>query len=131
MTDSWNEAHCLSNLHSLCSSSGAEFVKEPTRVGLDCVLADEQFLRNFAITQPIGNKLKDFEFSGCHAEFVQFLLVQFEVGADGDRHLFYHDGLFVTGQFEPKPDTQSGKQRRNESAVDFKRMLDNQEPVLN
>src|SRR5689334_15165612 len=77
-----DEADLFADLHGLRAAFGAELVEEATRVGLDCVFADEELVRDLAVAETFGDERKDFEFAFGDAELSLLLFVEGERAGD-------------------------------------------------
>ncbi|MGB7731767.1 MAG: hypothetical protein WBL50_27365 [Candidatus Acidiferrum sp.] len=62
--------------------------------------------------------------------FFSFSVVRDEWCACRDGDFLHNDGLARGRQLEAEPDTKNGKGCRDQSAVDFERVLDCQESIL-
>ena len=68
-----DEADLFADLYGLRAAFRAELVEETARVGLDCVFADEEFVRDLAVAETLGDELEDLEFAFGDAVFVVVL----------------------------------------------------------
>src|ERR1700752_322074 len=73
--DSRNQTHLLANLNSLCTSLGTQFVEQSTRMGLNGVFADKEFVSNFPVTHSFRNEVENLEFARSHSQFPNLSLV--------------------------------------------------------
>ena len=125
-----DKSHLLADLYGLSAASRAEFVEEPARVGFDSVFADEEFVGDFAITQPLCDQLEDFELPSRDAEIFESLFVEGERLGCGHSDFPNDHDFFLSGQLQPEPDTETGEKHRHEPPVNLDRMLDDEEAKL-
>ena len=71
-----NQAEFLADLHRLCSSFGAEFIKQPAGMGLYGVFADEEFFGNLPVAHAVCDQLEYFQLAGRNRKLAQFSFIQ-------------------------------------------------------
>src|SRR5882762_1497559 len=120
----------LADLHGLRPPLGAELIKQPARMGLHRVFADEQPPGNLSIAQPAGYEPENLQLARGDAELAHAHLVGGERTRGRRRDFLEDHRRLLSGECLPEPDAQSRKQHRDQRAVDFDGMLDYQEPVL-
>ena len=108
-----NQAKLLAELHCLCPSFRAEFIKQPAGMRLDGVLADEKLLRNFPVAHTVCDQLKYLQFAACNTELPQSSFIQGKGRRGCNHNLLENDDFLFFGEFEPQPDSQAGKQQCN------------------
>src|SRR5688572_2845102 len=131
-----NETDFFADLYCLRAAFRAKLVEEPAGVSLDGVLADEKLAGDLAVAQTLGDEFEDLEFTFGDAELSLLVFV------DGERprhrngdfpddfdFLQEHD-LFFAREFESEPDADGGEEGGNQSAIDFDRVLDDNEAKL-
>src|SRR5258707_5528846 len=123
-----NQSQLFSQLHCLGSAPGAQLVEQATGMRLDGVFADKEFFGDLTIAQAVGNQLEDLQLATGNAKLGQSLLVQSKELRR--RHLPNDDRFLVFGEFESQPDTQHGEKQRDQSAIDFDGVLNDQEAIL-
>ena len=126
-----NQSDLLSDLHRLSASLGAELVKETTRVGLDRVFADEEFLGDLPVAHSLSDQLQNLQFTFGDAKSFQPLLIQSKWLRRRQGNYLNDQHLFLSGQLETEPDSHSGEEQGNESAIDLERVLYDQKSKLN
>jgi hypothetical protein len=130
MSKSGEKAEFFAELHRLCSSSRPKFVENTAGMGLHRALAHKKLRGDFAVTQAMGDQFKDLKLTASDMEVLTFAFVRDErfLGRDGD--LPHNNCLAFCCQLEAEPDAKNGKGRRDQSAVDFDGMFDDQELIL-
>src|SRR5258708_4644366 len=123
-----NQSQLFSQLNGLSSAPGAQLIEQAAGMGLDGVLADKEFFGDLTIAQAVGNQLEDLQLAARNPELGQSLLVQSKELRR--RHLPDDDRFFVFGEFESQPDTHGREKQRDQSAIDFDGVLDDQEAIL-
>src|SRR6267154_292860 len=96
------------------------------------VLADEESFGDLAIAQTGGDQLKNFALAPGDAQLAQARLIHSE-RPRGDRdflHNIYNHGLFLFCELEAEPYPQSREDCRDQAAVNFDRVLDDQKAVF-
>src|SRR5882762_1709282 len=99
-------------------------------MGLDGVLADVELAGDLAVAHALGYQLQDLEFAAGDAEVRAFFLVGGEWGSRWNPNFLDDDALPGFGDLEAQPDAENGEDRRGQSTVDFKGVLDDQEAIL-
>ena len=124
---SGDQARFLPKLHGLGAALGTQLIEQAAGMGLYRILANEEPLGDFAVTEPRGDESEDFEFSRGDGEFGQTLPIGSKrLGRDGS----VDDLNLLSGKSESEPYAETSEEGRDESAVDFHRMFDYEEPVL-
>ena len=138
-----NQPGGLANLHGLCTPPGTELIEQAAGMGLHGVFADEELIGDLAIAQSGGDEAENLELARRNAEFTGARLVDNERARRHrnffdnrlrDRFLndrFFNNDLgFLSRERQPKPDAESSKEGGDKRAIDFHRMLDDQEAVF-
>ena len=125
-----NQPHLFPDLYGLSAALGAELVEEATRVSLDCVLADEEFVGDFAVAHALRDQFEDFQFASRDAEIFQSLFIQGEGLRRGDRNFLDDQDFLLFREFQPQPDAERGEDQRDESGINLDRVLDDQKLEL-
>src|ERR1043166_6295062 len=95
---SGDDSGLLRDLYGLRAAAGVELREDPGRVGLHRIFADEELLRDFPVTQTLGDELEDLQLARRHAQAFNIDGIQYERTA-----LANHDSLAGTSQFESQP----------------------------
>lgn len=135
---SGDELSLFRSLHCLRPPPRRELVEHAACVRLDGVLTYVESPGDFAIAQPRGQRLQNFELSRGDPQLSHLFFVADERTGyvHGNLHFnryghFPHNDSFAsTREFEPEPDAEAGKHYRDESAVNLERMLEDEEAVL-
>src|SRR3982074_926871 len=97
---------------------------------LDRVLADIELPGDLAIAHALRYQFEDFKLAARDAEVLSFPLVRGKWFPGRDADFLYNDPLPRPCQLEAEPNSRDGKRGRDQSAVDFDRMFDYQEPIF-
>src|SRR5712672_2660222 len=99
-------------------------------MGLHCVLAHKKLPRDLAVAHALRDQFEDLKLPSRDAQVLSFSLVWEEPFATRDRHFLHNHLPSPSRQLEAEPDSENRKDRRDQSAVYFHRMLDDQEAIL-
>src|ERR671927_782311 len=69
-----DESHFFCDLYGLSAPSRAELVEQATRMGLDGVFDNEEFVGDLAVAEALRNQLENFQLARGDAEIFQSLL---------------------------------------------------------
>ena len=135
---SGEQAEFLAELYCLCSPLGTQFVEGAAAVGFDGVLGNEELCGDFAVAHAFGYQFQNFKLAPGDVEFFALLLVGQERvgcyervnGSAGNGVRFRCDSWPPPCEPLAKPDSESGKDGRDEADVDFDGMFDYEELVL-
>ncbi len=130
MTSSRKQAELLAELHGLRPSFRSYFAKNTAGMGLDRVLADVKLRGDLAVARALGDQFQDLELAARDAKILSFSIVRDGWSSRRNRDFLHNDALPSSSQLQTEPDAKNGKGRRDQSAVDFDRMLDYREPIL-
>ena len=150
-TRSRQQAQFLAALNSLGAAGGSELVKGAGTVRLDGVFGDEKLRGNLSIAQAAGDQGKYFKLAGRDAEGPLVGRIGSEGGRirndgprgfRGDKHFLHHnrfpncfhdclaDGFAPARNAEAEPDAEGREEDGDERAVEFDRVLDDDETVF-
>lgn len=105
-------------------------------MGFDGVLGDEELGGDLAVAESAGDESEDFEFASGDAEGLQGGWVGGErfAGFHKNGDFFHHDGFTddfaIAGDAQAEPDAERREEYGDEGTVEFKRVLDDDEAVL-
>src|SRR5882757_11102664 len=97
---------------------------------LDRVLAHKKLSGDLPVTHALGDQFKDLKLAPRDAQVLSFLVVRRERFPSPDRDFLHNDPLLPSSQLAAKPDTNNRKRRRDQSAINLYRMLDDQKAIL-
>src|SRR5258707_8088071 len=97
---------------------------------LDRVLAHKKLPRDFAVAHPFRDQFKDLKLAPRDAQVLSFLVVRREGFRSPDRDFLHNGPLPPSSQLAAKPDTKNRKRRRDQSAINLYRMLDDQKAIF-
>src|SRR5882762_2765351 len=99
-------------------------------MGLDRVLAHIKLPSDLAIAHASGDQFKDLKLPPRNTQILAFSLIRDEWFPSPDRDFLHNDPLPRSSQLTAKPDTKNRKRRRDQSAVNLHRMLDDQKSIF-
>jgi hypothetical protein len=99
-------------------------------MSLDRILAHIKLRGDLAVAHALSDQFQDLKLAARDAKTLSFSIVRDEWFSRWDGDFLHNKALPRSSQLQTEPDAKNGKGRRDQSAVDFDRMLDYQEPIL-
>ena len=127
---SGEDTQLFSSLNRLRATFGVELFKQSPRVRLDRVFADVDPLGDLPIAESFRDQFEDFEFARRQSCGRQAGGIAGESGRLRCAKFFDDNCLRFLREGQPQPDAEDDEDYGNQSAVEFKRMFEDDVAIL-